>query len=139
MWGKEGRSMTDEAKAKMMQGVFQGADLSHAQINMVVESGATVNYYGQQPVQLSDDQQACADELAPVFFGDKQEAELFVSRIVGMNDKQIIDFIVLKVREKKISPISFRKPLYDALHSHQLYRAGKTNFDTMLRNQGIND
>ncbi|MBR2231073.1 MAG: hypothetical protein IJ891_01750 [Prevotella sp.] len=62
MWGKEGRSMTDEAKAKMMQGVFQGADLSHAQINMVVESGATVNYYGnnknEEKRELTDERLA---------------------------------------------------------------------------------
>ena len=37
--------MTDEMKEKMMQGLLQGARIG--QLNMVVESGATVNYYEQ--------------------------------------------------------------------------------------------
>jgi len=35
--------MTDEMKEKMMQGLFTGAHIG--QLNMVVESGATANYY----------------------------------------------------------------------------------------------
>jgi len=37
--------MTDEMKEKMMQRLLQGARIG--QLNMVVESGATVNYYEQ--------------------------------------------------------------------------------------------
>lgn len=36
--------MTEEGKMKMMQGLLQNASIN--QLNLVVESGATVNYYG---------------------------------------------------------------------------------------------
>lgn len=36
--------MTQEEKMKMLQGMFQGANMQNAQINVVVESGATVVY-----------------------------------------------------------------------------------------------
>lgn len=36
--------MTKEEKQALLQGLFQGANLEHAQVNVVVESGATVTY-----------------------------------------------------------------------------------------------
>ena len=36
--------MTQEEKAKLMQGLFQGANMQNAQINVIVESGAKVVY-----------------------------------------------------------------------------------------------
>lgn len=128
--------MTDEMKQKLMQGVnLQGATIG--QLNMLVEQGATVNYYGGQQVSLSDDQKACAQEIAPVFWGDMQAAEQFVAKVQGMNDKQIVELVVREVKVGHIQPLSFRKPLYEALSSHNMYRASKTNFDTMLKRAGI--
>ena len=36
--------MTEEEKAKLLQGLFQGANMQHAQVNVIVESGAKVVY-----------------------------------------------------------------------------------------------
>ena len=36
--------MTQEEKAKLLQGLFQGANMQHAQVNVIVESGAKVVY-----------------------------------------------------------------------------------------------
>jgi hypothetical protein len=39
--------MTTEEKKALLAGIFQGADLKHAQINLIVESGAKVVYQEQ--------------------------------------------------------------------------------------------
>ena len=41
--------MTKEEKQALLQGLFQGANLEHAQVNVVVESGATVTYNAVVP------------------------------------------------------------------------------------------
>ena len=55
----------------MMKGLLQGANLEHAQINMVVESGATVNYYAADSnVQWGSGSEEVATEDADTFEGN---------------------------------------------------------------------
>lgn len=65
--------MTQEEKAKLMQGLFQGANMQNAQINVIVESGAKVVYKEvtspkEEKPQVTDQQIANAIEKTQSMF-----------------------------------------------------------------------
>ena len=65
--------MTQEEKAKLMQGLFQGANMQNAQINVIVESGAKVVYQEvtspkDEKPQVTDEQIANAIEKTQTLF-----------------------------------------------------------------------
>ena len=65
--------MTQEEKAKLMQGLFQGANMQNAQINVIVESGAKVVYQEvtspkEEKPQVTDIQIANAIEKSQAMF-----------------------------------------------------------------------
>ena len=67
--------MTQE-EMKMLQGIFQGANLNNVQINMVVQSGAKVVYKEvtsakDEKPQVTDIQIANAIEKSQAMFGHK--------------------------------------------------------------------
>ena len=41
--------MTNQEKKELMTGLLQGANLEHAQINLILEEGATISYSCNQP------------------------------------------------------------------------------------------
>ena len=43
--------MTNEEKKELLKGLFNGANLEHAQINLILEEGATICYSNNQPVE----------------------------------------------------------------------------------------
>ena len=52
--------MTQEEKAKLLQGLFQGANMQNAQVNVIVESGAKVVY--QEMTSTKDEKPQVTDE-----------------------------------------------------------------------------
>lgn len=65
--------MTQEEKMKLLQGMFQGANMQNAQINVVVESGATVVYKQvaatkSEVPQVTDEQIVNAIEKNEIMF-----------------------------------------------------------------------
>lgn len=74
--------MTQEEKKELLAGLFQGANLEHAQINVVVESGAKVCYRespaSQEPTQVDTTTLVeCVDRVRRFFWSDSAMAVIF--------------------------------------------------------------
>jgi len=61
--------MTSEEKNELMMGLFKGANLEHAQINLILEEGATIIYSKDQtndnkPVNINQNELPTDDEMS---------------------------------------------------------------------------
>ncbi len=67
--------MTNDEKQDLLRAMFQGANLEHAQVNAVVESGATVAYHyhegdrGRRPSEVPDTDVEAATQSALEYVG----------------------------------------------------------------------
>ena len=150
--------MTEEAKIEMMKGLLQGANLEHAQINMVVESGATVNYYAADSnVQWGSGSEEVADEgnddvtgllavsaecvvalneeeiverLRPIFYNNEGDVRTFLKEISGMQPNNITDLVNTWVKDQRISNYgnSRKGVLWEILNKAGLYTKSRQNW-----------
>jgi hypothetical protein len=128
--------MTQEEKKELMAGLFQGANLEHAQINVVVEKGAKVVYKeitDRNHVELDEEQEEIIDKLKPIFFGVEEEAKAFFLDIQGMKATQITAKVNQLVIEKKISGMSHHRELWQILHECGLYDKSESNWNQRLK------
>ena len=128
--------MTQEEKKELLAGLFQGADLSNAQINVVVEKGAKVVYQeitGKNHVELDEEQVEIIEKLKPIFFGVEEEAKTFFLDIQGMKATQITAKVNQLVVEKKISEMSHHRELWQILHDCGLYDKSESNWNQRLK------
>jgi len=128
--------MTQEEKKELLAGLFQGADLSNAQINVVVEKGAKVVYQeitGRNHVELDEEQKEVIEKLKPIFFGVEEEAKAFFLDIQGMKATQITTKVNQLVVDKKISDISQHRELWQILHDCGLYDKSESNWNQRLK------
>lgn len=106
--------------------------------HITVESGANF-YNGSQPKpekrnsqneiadQSEDDQ--IVSELLGIFYGDETEVRKFLKKVHAMKDIDICNLAKELVKEKKISELSCRKPLWDILQKHGIYKSSNRNWN----------
>lgn len=109
----------------------------------IIEQGGvknvTQNFYdGTRPehgedVRLPDEDSEVIDRLAPFFWNRRKEAASFLQRIKGTPDAQITSLVTQLVEEGKISDLSCKGDLWEVLHGHGLYKAGRANWNGRVR------
>ncbi len=75
------------------------------------------------------------DEIAPCFFGDKAAALEFVRLARTVKKKPIIitELVNAWLETGRISPISCRRVLYNALHDHGIYDKTESNWNQQVK------
>lgn len=70
--------------------------------------------------------------LTPMFYGIEETARAFVRSIQGAKPVQITDMVNQLTREKKISELSKRRDLWQALHDVGLYTKSESNWNQQM-------
>lgn len=83
--------------------------------------------------KVVDEMEELIEELAPMFFNDRDEARTFVRCIQGKKAHQITDTVNMWVRDKRISDLSRFRPLWQTLHDHNLYNKSESNWNKRVR------
>lgn len=83
--------------------------------------------------KVVDEMEELIEELAPMFFNDRDEARTFVRCIQGKKAPQITDTVNMWVRDKRISDLSRYRPLWQTLHDHNLYNKSESNWNKRVR------
>ncbi len=71
-------------------------------------------------------------KLKPFFFNMEQEAADFVSKIRGVKPKDVTAEVNRLLKERKVSDMSCKKPLWEILHQYGLYKCGISNWDNQI-------
>lgn len=74
-----------------------------------------------------------AQELMPFFYGDVDNVRTFLQSIRGTKGPAITAMVNQWVKEKKISDVSCKRPLWQVLSKHRLYTASETNWDSQVK------
>ena len=87
--------------------------------------------------QLANVQKPAYSELAKsisgIFFGNVAEAEIFISKIEHMRDKEITDLVNQYIRQRKINDARCRIDLWKPLHDAGKYHATIDNWRKQVR------
>ena len=101
--------------------------------------GATVNQYpgathvhGKAPVTEEADE-ALAEKLAPVFFGNRELVAEFLGRIKGAKPTDVTAEVNRLLKERKVSDISCNKVLWEILHENGYYAPTLSNWNSQIR------
>jgi hypothetical protein len=122
----------------MLKGLFDGANLNGAQINVLTGDHAEVSYNknggSRQAQPTMDEQQAATvEKLKPIFFGIEQEAREFLIAIQGMKPIQVTEQVNRLVTDGKISELSRKRVLYSILHDANLYEPSEQNWCSQVK------
>ena len=122
----------------MLKGLFDGANLNGAQINVLTGDHAEVSYNknggSRQAQPTMDEQQAATvEKLKPIFFGIEQEAREFLIAIQGMKPIQVTEQVNRLVSDGKISELSRKRVLYSILHDANLYEPSEQNWCSQVK------
>lgn len=113
----------------------------HIHFNIIEAGGeknATNHSQGTTPPTTAKDARLTGGDaellakLKPIFFGIAEDAEDFLRRIKGSADRQITRLVTRLVEEKKLSDVSCKGILWQVLHDHGLYKAGRKNWNSMV-------
>lgn len=74
------------------------------------------------------------EKLTPLFYNEEQDAQKFLQRVKGTDNKNITIVVLEFLDERKLSPSSKGRKLYKILKNAGIYNAGETNWNTALRN-----
>lgn len=122
----------------ILRGLFEGANLNGAQVNVLPGDHAEVCYTkncgGQQAQPTVDEQLAATvEKLKPIFFGIEEEARSFLMGIQGAKPTLVTERVNQLVMEKKISEISRKRDLYVILHEAKLYEPSEQNWCNQVK------
>lgn len=122
----------------ILKGLFDGANLNGAQINVLTGDHAEVSYHkncGDKQTQATLDEQhaATVEKLKPLFFGIEQEARAFLIAIQGMKPIQITEQVNRLVTDGKLSELSRKRTLYSILHEANLYEPSEQNWCSQVK------
>ena len=102
--------------------------------------GAIVN---QSPVQKADAGKTKAgddegelrvvNQLKPMFFGNEEDARLFLGSIQGMKATQITSLVNQWVAEQRISVLSRKRDLWRVLHDCGIYTESESNWNNLVK------
>lgn len=108
----------------------------------VIEAGGvknvTQNFYdGTRPqegedLRLPDEDEEILDQLAPIFFGIREDAAGFLGKVRTMKSTQITQLVERLVTAGTISDKSYRRDLWRVLHDHGLYKRSETNWNNQI-------
>lgn len=118
----------------MVQGMFQGADLSGVrQIIAINEGDVCYQKFGDGNATVPDEkQQAIIEKLKPIFYGSEEVATEFLMSIQGMKGTQITAKVNQMVKEKKISELSRKHDLWFILHESNIYEKTEQNWNSQV-------
>ncbi len=71
--------------------------------------------------------------LLPFFWNDKDAAADFIMKVSNAKNTDITTLVAKLVKNKVISDLSCYKPLWEVLNGAGIYKAGLTNWNTMIR------
>ncbi len=143
--------MKSEEKKALIAAMFQGANMKVEQFIAVNEGTVVYNdYKGGKGEPLGDaevveceevciEAEECSsmDELlsglTPIFWNDRNEAQLFLKRIEGLKPKDVTLAVNNLLDAKKISSWSAGRDLYQLLHRHGYYKASESNWNKMVK------
>ncbi len=101
--------------------------------------GATVNQYpgathahGKVSVTAEADE-ALAEKLVPVFFGNRELVAEFMGRIKGAKPTDVTAEVNRLLKERKVSDISCNKVLWEILHENGYYAPTLSNWNSQIR------
>lgn len=122
----------------ILKGLFEGANLNGAQINVLPGDHAEVSYIKnsgdtQAQATLDEQQAATVEKLKPLFFGIEQEARAFLIAIQGMKPIQITEQVNRLVTDGKLSELSRKRVLYSILHDANLYEPSEQNWCSQVK------
>ena len=122
----------------ILKGLFEGANLNGAQINVLPGDHAEVSYIKnsgdkQSQATLDEQQAATVEKLKPLFFGIEQEARAFLIAIQGMKPIQITEQVNRLVTDGKLSELSRKRVLYSILHDANLYEPSEQNWCSQVK------
>ena len=101
--------------------------------------GATVyqhpeaaHVHGKAPATEEADE-ALAEKLAPVFFGNRELVAEFLGRIKGAKPTDVTAEVNRLLKERKVSDISCNKVLWEILHENGYYAPTLSNWNSQIR------
>ena len=110
----------------------QGAIVNNGQMNV---GGGTIHVHvqgnGQAVVEEADE--ALAEKLAPVFFGNREQVAEFLGCIKGAKPTDVIAEVNRLLKERKVSDISCNKVLWEILHENGYYARTLSNWNSQIR------
>ena len=77
--------------------------------------------------------EALAEKLAPVFFGNRELVAEFMGRIKGAKPTDVTAEVNRLLKERKVSDISCNKVLWEILHENGYYAPTLSNWNSQIR------
>ena len=109
----------------------QGAIVNNGQMNV---GGGTIHVHVQGKQQVVEEQdEALADKLAPVFFGNRELVAEFLGRIKGARPTDVTAEVNRLLKDRKVSDISCNKVLWELLHENGYYTPTLSNWNSQIR------
>lgn len=78
-------------------------------------------------------EQDVVNQLAPIFYGSRTDAEDFFQRIRCMKPVEVTSLVNKLVKDKKISNMRRKKDLWRVLHDNGLYTPTVTNWNSQVK------
>ena len=101
--------------------------------------GATVNQYPESAhvhgkVSVTEEaDEALAEKLVPVFFGNRELVAEFMGRIKGAKPTDVTAEVNRLLKERKVSDISCNKVLWEILHENGYYAPTLSNWNSQIK------
>lgn len=119
---------------ELLRGLFEGANMNGAQVNIMTGDHAQAVYNGSTKAAAPDArQQEVIEQLKPIFFGVEEEARAFLTSIQGMKGTQITAKVNQLVVEKKISDMSQHRELWKVLSDYGFYDKSESNWNQQVK------
>lgn len=145
--------MKTEEKNALIAAMFQGAHMNIKQFVAVNEGTMVYNDNGEgkgkanaladaevvecEVVCQEAAERSSIDELlaalTPIFWNDRNEAQLFLKRIEGQKPRDVTQAVNDLLDAKKMSSVSAGRDLYQLLHRHGYYKASESNWNKMVK------
>ena len=109
----------------------QGAIVNNGQMNV---GGGTIHVHVQGKEHVVEEvDEALADKLAPVFYGNRELMAEFLERIKGAKPTDVTTEVNRLLKERKVSDVSCNKVLWEILHENGYYTPTLSNWNSQIR------
>lgn len=101
---------------------------------ITVSNGGVLNFgEPKKKTSVDDADAAIVEELAPIFYGNREEVAAYLGRIKGADATQVVQVTNEYIQAQKISARSCNKPLWEIHHKHGLYAKTLTNWNNQIK------
>ncbi len=100
------------------------------------DMGITVDGQSLVPPPSSDgtsSDEEWINEIVSCFFGIKEEAQTFVNTARNLKPKQITELVNAWLIQKRISPQSCKRDLWEPLSKHGIYPCSESNWNNQVQ------